>query len=368
MYAGYPLALMFISRIKKNRIMLRPIEPKVTVVICTYNEFSVIDRRIENILDQDYPRKKLEIIVVDSSTDSTADAIKRKWIKNVTLIEQDERQGKPCAINVALKKASGDIILLSDAPTLFDKDAIMKIVRNFADPMVGGATGKKQPVGGIKRVQNEEKLFRRFKNMLKNLEGAVDSTTFFSGEFAAFRRRLIKKVDEDAIADDVNIAMKLRQKGYKTIYDPLAKFIEMPPNNYRDLITQKVRRAIGGIRETIRFKHAILNPKFGLYGMLILPTRFLYTILNPFVFVSFLLALVYQFLFLLFNFYSVVLLLFVCLVVVVLRKSSPVKALTMFLITQFIQLQALTKYLLKDYSVKWKQIKSTRINKNSGYT
>lgn len=365
MYIGYPLILMLTSKIRKDSIITRAIEPKVSVVICTHNESAVINRRIENILEQDYPREKLEIIIVDSSTDETANIVKEKWVRDVILLEEGERRGQTSAINLALGRASGDVIVLSDAPVLYDRDTIRNVVKNFADPRVGGVTGKYDPIGGDKRVESEEKLFWKYKNMLRNLEGRVDSTTFFSGDLCAFRKELIEKVDDDSIANDVYIAIKIRKRGFRTIYDSNARFIERVPDSYRDLLTQKVRRAIGGIRETIRFANMIFNPRFGLYGMLILPTRFLYTLLNPFIFCLCLITFVCFFIrtstfYLFFNPYMALLLSFVCTVVVIFRKSFPVKTLTMFLVMQLILLQALTKYLLKDFDSTWEQVNSTR--------
>jgi len=365
MYVGYPLTLMLINKIKKDRITTRPIEPKVSVVLCTYNESAVINRRIENILKQDYPKEKLEIIIVDSSTDRTADVIKEKWINSVVLLKQNERQGKASAINLALKNVSGEIVILSDAPTLYSEDTIRMIVRNFADPRVGGVTGTYNPIGGKKRVESEEKLFWKFKNMLRSLEGQVDSTTFLSGELCAFRKELISKVDDNSIADDVNIAIKIRKRGYRTICDPNAKFIEKVPASYEDFFTQKVRRAIGGIRETIRFRKMIFNPRFGLYGMLILPTRFMYTLLSPFVLFSCLISLMYFFLrtnafCLLLNPYVAFSFLFGSMLMVIFRKSFLVKALTMFLITEFVLLQAFVKHSFTNFDLKWEKVESTR--------
>ncbi len=361
MYVGYPLTLWLLSRISRDQTSRSPIEPNVSVVICTHNEAAVIDRRIKNVLEQDYPRQKLEIVVVDSSTDSTADLIQKHWKNDVTLLKQEVRRGKANAINLALEKASGEVILLSDAPALYDRDAVKNIVRNFADSRVGGATGKYKPIGEEKRVEHEEDLFWRFKNALRSLEGSVDSTTFFSGDLCAFRKALITEIDNDTLADDVNIAIRIRRKGYKAIYDPSAKVFELATSSYKDLFTAKVRRAIGGIQETLRFKNMILNPRFGVYGILILPTRFMYTILNPFIILAFSATLAYL-AFHLFPFLSLLLLLCVFAAILLFWRSTAVKALTMFWVTQIIQLQALVKYLFGKPSVEWTQIESTRKN------
>ena len=351
MYVWYPVTLMLISKIKKVRIIKEPINPKVSVLVCTHNEASVIDRRIRNILEQNYPREKMEIIVVDSSTDATTDKIKGKWRNDVLLIEEEKRRGKASAINLGLEKASGDIIILSDAPTLFYKDTVKNIVKNFADSRVGGVTGKYEPVGG-------EKLFWKFKNRLRYLEGQVDSTTWLSGELCAFRKSLIEKVDEDSVADDVNVAMKIRKNRYKAIYDASAQFTEKVPATYRDFLIQKTRRAIGGIQETVRFKGMIFNPRFGLFGMLIMPTRFLFTVLNPFIFLSSLVVLTY--LLVQINLY-LILSFFVLFAFTILSRGGVLgKALLTFLMTEIVQLKSLTIYIFRDFSATWEQAETTR--------
>lgn len=365
LYIGYPLFLFVVSKIGKDQIRASEIKPRVSVVVCTYNEAAVIDRRIRNLLDQKYPENKLDIIIVDSgSTDGTTDIVKKNWSGNVILLEQGGRLGKASAINLALRKASGEVIVLSDAPTLYYEDTTENIVKNFADPRVGGATGRYDPLGGDKGLEGSEKLLWKFKDLIRNLEGRVDSTSFLSGELCAFRRGLVDKVDEDSLADDVNIAMKIREKGYRVICDPCAAFMEKLPTSHEDLLSKKVRGAIGGIRETLRFKKMILNPDFGLFGMLILPTRLLYTLLNPFIFLSFLVSFAYIFVLSAFHFlldlHVIVSLLFVCMLVVIFKESLPIKVLKTCFTTGFIQLQALIKYMCNDFDVKWKQVESTR--------
>ena len=133
MYLVYPILLFFFSKIRPNIIVKKSIEPYITIIVCTFNESAVIDRRIKNLFDQEYPKEKMEIIVVDSSTDSTRNIIRDKWIDKITLIEEKERGGKPKAINLGLEKSSYEIIILSDAPALYDPYT----VKNIVSPPIG---------------------------------------------------------------------------------------------------------------------------------------------------------------------------------------------------------------------------------------
>jgi len=348
MYLGYPILLFILSKIRPNMIIKKSIEPYITVIVCTFNESAVIDRRIKNLYDQEYPKEKMEIIIVDSSTDNTRNIIKDKWMDKVILIEEKKRSGKPKALNLGFGKSSNEIIILSDAPASFDSYAIKNIVRNFADPHVGAVTGKYKPIGG-------ETIFWKFKNILRSLEGNVDSTTFLSGDLLAFRKELLEKVDEDSLADDVNIAIKIREKGYRTIYDNSSIVIEKVTNTSKDFITQKTRRAIGGIQETMRFKWMIFNLKLGLFGMFIMPTRFLFTVLNPFIFLSCLICITYILINI--NFYLILSLSILFSLFIVFKKSNIVRTLINFSMTIYIQFLAVLKYLQKDLNVKWKKVK-----------
>lgn len=353
MYLVYPLILVFLSNIRKSYIINQSIEPYVSIIVCTYNESAVIDRRLKNLFEQEYPKDKMEIIVVDSSTDETRNIIKEKWVNKVILIEEEERGGKSKAINLGLEKSSNDIIILSDAPTLFDLYTIKNIVKNFADPRVGSATGKNVPIGG-------EELFWKFKNTLRNFEGQVDSTTWLSGELCAFRKGIINKVDEDSLADDMNISIKIREKGYRSIYDDSAIFIENVARTSKEFSIQKIRRSIGGIQEIFRFKHLIFNHRYGLYGMLILPMTFLYIIFNPFIFLSCIISFTYIILNI--NPYIVLFAPFLFSLAFLFKKTYPIRTIINISMTIYSQFLALIKYFQKDYNVKWKKIESSRKN------
>jgi len=367
-YCGYPLALLVLHKIKNYEIKKQAITPKVTILICTYKEANVIGRRIKNILESDYPSEKLEIIVVDSaSNDGTADIVRKiksdnKYLK-IKLIEEEERKGKASAINLGLKEANGEIVILTDGPTLYDRDTIRQIIKNFADPYIGGVTGHFSPMGGDRSVEKAEKMFWKFKNLLRKLESDIDSTTFLSGELCCFRRELIDKVDTDTLADDANIAIKIRKKGYKVIFDPTVTFYEKIPSNYNDLKIQKVRRAIGSIKETLRFKNMMFNPKYGVFGMLILPTKFLYIPLNPIILIINILCgviLIYK---LYYNMLILILFIILVIVIAIFKLRNKIKLLNLlisFLLTQWIILNAVIKYLIRDYDIKWKKIESTR--------
>jgi len=111
---------------------------------------------------------------------------------------------------------------------------------------------------------------------LRRLEADLDSTPFLSGEMCCFRRSLLDSVDEDSMADDMNISLRLRQAGYRTVVDPIAGFSEPRSASFQELNESKSRRAVGGIQELTRFRRMMFRARYGWFGILILPSDLLY--------------------------------------------------------------------------------------------
>src|SRR5262245_54409875 len=142
-YAGYPALMFALSIILKRPVRRDDITPRVSVIIAAYNEERDIEAKLKNTLALDYPRDRMEIIVAsDCSTDQTDDIVRSFGPQGVILRQQLERFGKTVAQNRAVKRSSGEILVFSDATTMYEPDAIRKIVRGFADPEVGCVAGQ----------------------------------------------------------------------------------------------------------------------------------------------------------------------------------------------------------------------------------
>ena len=133
-YAGYPLLLTVIAELKRKPVKRGSIEPTVSLIIAAYNEGGVIEDKIRNSLELDYPHNKLEIIVASDSSSDRTDAIAKRYRNHrVKLVRLAKRGGKTAVQNEAVRSASGDILVFSDATTIFLQDVIRKLVRNFSD-------------------------------------------------------------------------------------------------------------------------------------------------------------------------------------------------------------------------------------------
>ena len=299
-HASYPIILKSLQRFKAARFKSRhegsdlgtPARkikdeelPVVSVILPVYNEELVIERRLNNILTGGYPKVKLQVIVVDSgSTDNTSSIILKKFQDGVLLLREEYRQGKARAINSALNKCIGDIVIITDGPALYSRNTISHIVSCFEDPSVGGVSVLyKIPNGDESRSTIYEKTFWSYKDKLRVLEGALCSTSWLSGEACAFRNKTIYEVHQDTLADDSNIALQLISKNYRVIVNKNAQFTEKSPSQAKDYFKIKTRRALGGLLETLRFRSLLFNRRYGCFGSIIFPYRFFCQFISPIV-------------------------------------------------------------------------------------
>jgi biofilm PGA synthesis N-glycosyltransferase PgaC len=240
-------------------------QPNVSMIVCTYNEAKVIERKLENIQELDYPENKLQIIIVDSaSNDGTLERVKVFLAKttlrfSITSISEKERLGKSHALNVALKQANGEIIATSDADSFWDQDALLKAVSYFADPSVGAVTGKEKIVNLKKNVHTMgEGLYRTFYYTLRLGESCIHSTLVFQGELALYRRNSFKEFeDRPGYSDDIGTVINIVCNGYRCIFVPEAVFHDTAPFSLRGRLMLKSRRSehlISGVVRALRLK------------------------------------------------------------------------------------------------------------------
>jgi biofilm PGA synthesis N-glycosyltransferase PgaC len=222
--------------------------PKATIVVPTYNEVNLIRRRLDDIASQDYPRELVEIIVVDSASTDGTPSIVREWMEShrdfkVILVEEGVRRGKAFSLNNALRLASGEVVVVTDADSLWiSRDTLANALTWFSDPRVGAVTCLKTPTGeGFAGV---EKGYRDFYNVVRLGESKKHSTPVFHGELAAFRRDLLMQLGgfpTDIGADDSHVATLIALKGFRAIAVDNAICTELVPKKGYHM--WRVRRA-----------------------------------------------------------------------------------------------------------------------------
>lgn len=275
-YFGYPalwglLAKWFCKEVKKEEIY-----PGVSIIITAYNEEKDISRKIESTLALDYPKDKYEIIVVsDGSEDKTNDIVKSFHDKGVELLALSERKGKTAAQNEAAKIAKGEILIFSDATTVFQKDTIKRMIYNFADTKVGGVGAELVYVNKNKTAVGEKAgLYWKYEKYLRNKESALTSLIGVSGCAYAMRKDLYENIVPSLISDFV-IAQLIYSKGRRVIFEPGAIVYEDANSEIRDEFKMRVRVATRSLYG-LWYMRKLLNPfKYGMYAIQLISHKLL---------------------------------------------------------------------------------------------
>jgi cellulose synthase/poly-beta-1,6-N-acetylglucosamine synthase-like glycosyltransferase len=256
------------------------VEPTVSVVLPTYNEERIVESKLEGICEWDYPLEKVEVVVVDSSDDATPEIVREFFDERdapeLQLIEETERRGLAVALNEAYAAASNEVVVKTDCDSKVAEDALQEAVANLADPEVEAVTGRNAEVLGGSEV---ERGYRDVQARIQTLESHVDSTFIFHGPFSAFERESIVAIDEDSIADDTELALKIRKHGGRVIFDPAIRYKEASHSEFRKRRTQKDRRAMGLLR--LLWRQRGMLGGYGGYGAVVLPFNWWFMGVSP---------------------------------------------------------------------------------------
>src|SRR5256886_3657752 len=270
-YVGYPLLLALVSTLRPRRVQRGNYAPPVTMIITAYNEERALAAKLENSLALDYPRELLEVIVAsDFSTDRTDEIARAFAKKGVLLHRQTQRLGKTAAQNAAVAKARGDIILFSDATSLYAPDVLKKILPNFVDESVGCVGGCLIYVDpGDTHVGRGAKSYWNYETFLKRHESRACSLIGVSGCLYAVRRAAYVPLYHEACSDFI-IATKMIEQGLRTIYEPDAVCTEETNQRHANELRMRVRIIAQTFTDLWRHR-AMLNPlRSGLYGIQLL--------------------------------------------------------------------------------------------------
>lgn len=246
-YFGYPLAIMLLAVFFRRPHSKTDTKPYVSLVIPAHNEEKVISDKLKNALLLDYPADKLEILLIlDGCVDRTKEIAGHFTDQRITVIEQDPRRGKMAALNMAVPMAKGEIIVFTDANSMYGEDAVKKIVRNFADENVGCVCGELK-YRNESLVGEGEDLYWKYEKLIKTSESQLGSLLVANGSIYAIRKKLFSPVEE-TLADDFVVPMVIAKKGYDLVYEPEAIATEKTAANTREGINQKARIISQGLK------------------------------------------------------------------------------------------------------------------------
>ncbi len=234
--------------------------PAVTLLIAAYNEKDYILKKIENSISLNYPKDRLDIIVVaDGSDDGTDEIVRRDG--RVKLLHLPERKGKIAAIQRAMQYIKTEIVVFTDANTDVNQEAIFNIVKHFNNPKVGAVSGEKRILHNKtdKAISAGEGLYWRYESHLKKWDYELWTVVGAAGELFAVRTQLVYPVPSDTVIEDFYLTLKIAEHGFRVAYEPDAFAMETSSISIKEELKRKIRIAAGGIQAIARLK-PLLNP------------------------------------------------------------------------------------------------------------
>ena len=249
--------------------------PSVTIIVPCWNEESTVSKTVYSLLNLDYPKDKLRVIIVDDGSDDKTWENIQKFRNNPQIeIYTKENGGKYTALNFGLSKLGTDLVGCLDADSFVHKDALRHIVRHFQDrEIMAVAPSVKlwQPKGPLQLLQKVEYGFGIFTRKMFSYMQAVYITP---GPFSIFRKEVFIELGGYRHAhntEDIEIALRMQKNGYKIAHAHNAMVYTIPTNTMKKLLKQRVRWTYGFINNAIDYKYMFFNKKYGNLGIFILP-------------------------------------------------------------------------------------------------
>ncbi|MBQ2210411.1 MAG: glycosyltransferase family 2 protein [Prevotella sp.] len=267
-YLGYGMLLWLLVRIKRmvrgkgTKAVLPADEalPDVTLLICAYNEQDIVDMKMENTHQLDYPKDKLHIMwVTDGSSDETNERLGR--YPEVEIVFTPERKGKTAALNHGISQVKTEITMMTDANTMINPGAVREIARCFMDPQVACVAGEKRVMARHEgqTAAEGEGLYWRYESTLKRWDSELYSAMGAAGELNAIRTKLYEPMPENALLDDFVMSMRMVDRGYRIAYSSDAYAMEYGSANLEEESKRKRRIAAGGL-QSVWWLRGMMNP------------------------------------------------------------------------------------------------------------
>ena len=260
--------------------------PELTVIIPTYNESEVIDHRIKNLKDINYPTENIHAIVVDDqSTDNTVElAIEafNKYGISGEVIVKDARTGTNASVNLGISKTNTDIIVTTDADVVFEDDALNHAISTLlSNERIGAVCGELEPV----IIENSfttrsEQAYRSVYGKMCTWESNIHSTYCFNGPLIVLKKWSFSPIPETHGASDAGMALRIINNGYRCTYEASAKFYEFISEDLKQQRRQKLRRSARLLEATL-YNIDLISPKYGKFGLFVFPLRILMFFIVP---------------------------------------------------------------------------------------
>ena len=285
--AGYILILRYANRIADEHRYPREMQlPYVDVIVPVKNEYYLIRDKLYDLVTQLYPVSKINIIVVDSSSDQRIQEYVGRFVREyrsprITFVKDLQRRGKAHALNMALEESKHEICVVTDVDVRMERDALERLLANFSQKSVGAVSAMETMSQESGTQSRTLAAYREYYNLLRMAESRVDSVLMCESELAAYRRELLEKLDESVQSDDMELTISIRRKGFRAIYDSAVRFYESEGIDWQDTLARKVRRARANIHCLIKNVDVLFNKKLGKFGKIVFPFEFFSNVVSP---------------------------------------------------------------------------------------
>ncbi len=266
-YFCYPVCVFVLSKLRPFCVAKPAIEPRISIIVGAYNEEASIAEKIENTLALDYPRDKMEIIVVsDGSTDRTEEIARKYENEGVKVIALPTNMGKSEAQNAGMAEASGEIIVFTDADIMAKPDALRLFVRSFADPQVGFVTCQPASASSGSSQSAGERVYWKYERALRQWESDLGCLAMGSGWLIGIRRDLLEPLQAN-VGDDFALPLLVCRKGFISVVEGASEvWGRLLPSGVKGPLSVKARIVSKDLRG-LWLHRAILNPlKYPLYS------------------------------------------------------------------------------------------------------
>lgn len=265
-YIVYPVILILITKFAKKREDIAVLKsdltdhlPSVAIIIAAYNEEKEIINRLKNIENLDYPQEKLTVFIgSDASSDKTNALLEAYHSENLKFYPFKDRRGKTSILNDLCSYANEDVLVFTDANTVFEESVIKELVSKFNNNDVGGVCGELKLLSDAEGG-NQDGLYWEYEKFIKKREGEINGLLGANGAIYAIRRELYKDIPSDTIVDDFMIAMNVVLQGYDLVYTPKAKAHEYVPDDIVQEFKRRIRIGVGNYQAFFRL-FRLLNP------------------------------------------------------------------------------------------------------------
>ncbi len=261
-YVGYALVVGMWTKIrslwKVKDTAPNTFEPLVTLVIPAYNEADILEEKITNCLQLNYPADKLTIIfITDGSTDHSAEVLAQ--YPQIQHLHLPQRGGKAAAENRVMEYIKTAIVVFTDCNTVLNPDAVREMVKHYQNPLVGAVSGEKKILKSQSAAGTGEGAYWKYESFLKRCDSEIYSLMGAAGELVSFRTSLVTPLEADTILDDFVQSLRIVAKGYRVVYEPNAYASETASVSLAEEMKRKIRICAGGWQSMVRLK-SLLNP------------------------------------------------------------------------------------------------------------